>query len=196
MAYGKLAEGNRVLDFVNSSYHDAADFNEIEDQLKVMCGPRWISCFPPVIAEPTAHGAGLWDVKAYLETNFTMVLEHTTSSSDLIYSPMPGLRVGEKITGIEVVYSGDTSITPSSTVSFVYQERGNDAAYVETQLFSTYSTANAGALWADKVIVTYTASPLPLVIQDNYHYMFWIYSPAQAYDVRIFDLRVRTQFGN
>lgn len=122
MPYPKLAEGNRVFDAVFDAETNFADWNELQDQLKTVLGPR-------VISIPSLPGYGNVDAIGGTATNWIHYRQIADTGAHPPYSiggtdpsfweavggthgsilliPLPALYAGERITTARCVTAGD-----------------------------------------------------------------------------------------
>lgn len=127
MAYPKLCEGNRVWTSVLGNNVQPDDYNEMNDQLKGMLGPLEVA-LPLISANQDESFANPWYLRVALGY---LAWQSQAATSHSLYMPLGTLRVGQKITSINVVvrgsaaggsivlYSQDVDTSPASPASVV-----------------------------------------------------------------------------
>jgi len=100
MAYGKLAEGDRIWDSSKDLGIYFEDFNEINDQLKAMLGPLTVAV-PMASAEWDKSGA----VDYYYRKALGWWAWQSVNAAAIVF-PLGTLRTGQVITAIDVTTRG------------------------------------------------------------------------------------------
>jgi hypothetical protein len=186
MAYGKLAEAARVKDFVPGNKIESADHNEIQDQLKVMLGPRQYSVLTDYANERTGN---TW---SFIMTTAGGYVNSTATNDNCIF-PI-SLPAGCKITSITVEISSNAGASSAGKIELFYWQRGVNPTAQDLTAATADPWNTGGVAYANRATYTYTATTY--TIQDNYHYAIYCAGPASGSDHRIWDVRFIAQFGN
>jgi hypothetical protein len=181
MAYGKLAEGDRIWDSATDGDISSADMNELHDQLKAMMGPRKYDL--TMSATDVLGDTGAWDNQG--------------NANETIVFPIP-LYSGQVVTEIELYVSGAAGST-AGTAQLAYGARGAAMTKVDLTGCSAadnfWDTGGVGTL----VVLTSTSAghaQLPKTIADDNIYYLLINGPTNASDARLYDVQITAQFGN
>lgn len=119
MAYGELAEGDRVYDAAENLDVDDRDLNELQDQLAALLGPRDIVL--PLVSHP---GGGSW---VWNEDNDPPRWEETAAGNDILHISMP-VHEGMVIDTVILLLGGnaDGGEVPDGEIT-IYRAQVTDA---------------------------------------------------------------------
>jgi hypothetical protein len=186
MAYNKLVEDQRIDAPAPDDPADEGAYIELQDQLRGVLKARWHSHFP---AGYQTTGGADWVLN---QAGTTFKLLNTVANAIWI-TPICGLRVGEKITGISVWISGDATQTGGS----VYLYHGLHAAAL-TGVDVTNGVANPWAVGTGAGNATeYNTLGANITISENYIVLVRLVAGGLAAKTHeIWDVKIRTQFGN
>lgn len=191
MAYGKLAEGDRIWDSATDGDVASADFNELHDQLKAMLGPRQYNL--------TADGGpgAVPGSAAYFRWQYATgdwISDAGSAANAGIKFPIT-LYAGQVITDIRVRISGAVGAL-NGTAVLAYG--ASEAALTTTALVG--ATGNfwdtGGSAVGNAISLTLSAAPLPLTVADDSQYFLYLVGPSNVTTSEIWDVQITAQFGN
>lgn len=186
MAY--LHEGNRVTTAVIGSQASSSRYNDLQDQLAEMLGPRWMT-----IMSGFCESAGDWNFRT-APGNYGMWQGASSATRERLFMPIT-IPAGCTITELKIdVYAASSC---SNGDIGLYRIALGDIATSDWSLVQDIGGANPWAI-AGGGKETYTASALSYVTAADYSYAV-VVTPSDdggAIVLRVDMLQIEFEYGN